>query len=663
MIKCNVSNVAIEITETETLTAGRVGLECQFTFSSEWDGLAITAYFLGSTTKAVVVNGNTVTVPAESMAEPGYKLYVGVVGKNAQGNIVIPTLWASAGKIKRSPGEEEEATPSPDVVAQIQLMAMEALEKATYAKGVIDDNLEAITEAGETQTEAVNTEGSTQVLAIQTESSTQQAAIAAAAAAARDSIPEDYTALSGDVDDLKSKIDNFEIPEVTVDGYNLIKIAEHGVGAYYASGNTLTFKASYTDYHYAIMPVERNSRYYVSTNPRWWVLTDDNNNVLSSGAGFNPYTKKYIDTGNATKFYYTIDNGSWNSEITYGRQFALIVAKSNNGSGSLDNVSKPEWLSGISQRMCDSKYAFAFSRIKALFTVNTIKTYYFKNLLALDSNCTYIATDASLIHEITKDYIALKSTSAGEKGIWAYVYDSNLSLVEQQSKISAVVKSDNLSNCSALVIGDSTVAQNTMTQKMLDAFTAKGKTLTLLGTQGTAPNLHEGRSGWRAKQYCTQSANNPFYNNGFDFSHYMTEHGYSAVDFVVLQIGINDLYNINFNEADDKIAETIGYVCNMIDSILAWNSSQKIIINLLTPINPNYNTHFAYFKRNIFVRYNAKMILELTKYAYANVRPSDTFAILDPESDISDNVHPTAVGYEKMALEVVNQINCWQNGV
>ena len=206
MIKCNVTNVAITLTETETLTAGRVGLECQFSFSSEWDGLAITAYFLGSTTKAVVVNGDTVTVPAESMAEPGYKLYVGVVGKNAQGNIVIPTLWASAGKIKRSPGEEEEATPSPDVVAQIQLMAMEALEKATYAKGVIDDNLEAITEAGETQTEAVNTEGSTQVLAIQTESTTQQAAIAAAAAAARESIPEDYTALTEEVNDVKSAI-------------------------------------------------------------------------------------------------------------------------------------------------------------------------------------------------------------------------------------------------------------------------------------------------------------------------------------------------------------------------------------------------------------------------------------------------------------------------
>jgi lysophospholipase L1-like esterase len=29
---------------------------------------------------------------------------------------------------------------------------------------------------------------------------------------------------------------------------------------------------------------------------------------------------------------------------------------------------------------------------------------------------------------------------------------------------------------------------------------------------------------------------------------------------------------------------------------------------------------------------------------------------------LSDNVHPTSAGYAKMALEVVNQINCWQNG-
>ena len=482
---------------------------------------------------------------------------------------------------------------------------------------------------------------------------------AAAAAQSEQNITESAEQIEtnkNDITDLKSAFDG-----ATVDGYNLIKIAENGVGAYYASGNTLTFNASYDDYHYAIIPVEKNSRYYVSISPRWWVLTDDDNNVLLSGAGFNPYTKRYIDTGNATKFYFTIDNGTWNNEITYGARFAIIISKCNTGSGSRNNVSKPEWLNGLSQRMCDSKYAFAFNRVRLKFTKNANKKFYFKNLLALDSNYVQIFIDSTSLEGITKDYVSITYTSTGEKAMFGRVYDVNLSMVEQQSDIKVNVADDNLSNCSALVIGDSTVEQNIMTQKMLDAFTERDKTLTLLGTRGTAPNLHEGRSGWSAKQYCTQSTDNPFYNNGFDFSHYMTAQGYSAVDFVVLQIGINDLYNTNLDDSDDKIAETMGYVCSMIDSILAWNESQKIIVNLLTSVNPNYTGDYMYVKRNIFVRYNAKMLLEITKYNLANVRPSDTFAILDPESDISDNVHPNAVGYEKMANEVVNQINCWQN--
>lgn len=214
MIKCNVSNVAIEITETETLTAGRVGLECQFTFSSEWDGLAITAYFLGETTNAVVVSGNTVVVPAASMVAPGYKLYVGVVGRDAQGNIVIPTLWASAGKIKTSPGEEEEPTPSPDVVAQIQLMAINAVNTANAAMQVITDHYAEIEEVGTEQVAAVNSAGTTQTGNVNTAGATQVAAVQAKGEEVLDSIPEDYTTLSNDVSDLKSSFN--AVADVTV---------------------------------------------------------------------------------------------------------------------------------------------------------------------------------------------------------------------------------------------------------------------------------------------------------------------------------------------------------------------------------------------------------------------------------------------------------------
>ena len=595
---------------------------------------------------------STVVKDLGAVSAYAYAVEKGYTGTEAE----FAELMASYAEVGQTAADAAESALNSKTAAQTA--ATTATNKASEATTAAQTATTKAREASQSASDA-NTAKDEAVTAKTAAETAQGKAEDAQAAAERvaESIPSDYSQLSDDVSDLKEGLTT-----VTVDGYNLIKIAEHGVGAYYASGSKLTFNASYTTYHYAIMPVEPNSRYYVSNNPRWWVLTDDNDTILSSGTGFNPTTKKFIETGNATKFYYTIDSNSWNSEATYGRQFAIIVTKSNNGSGSLDNVSKPEWLSGLSQRMCDSRYAFAFPRIKALFTLNAVKKYYLKNLLALDSNYVTITVDSRFVHERTKEYLALKFTSTGENSIWANIYDNNLSLVEQQSKISAIVKSDNLSNCSALVIGDSTVAQNTMTQKMLDTFTAKDKTLTLLGTMGTAPNLHEGRSGWSANQYCTQSENNPFYNNGFDFSHYMTAQGYSEVDFVVLQIGINDLYNSSMVASDDKIAETMGYVCTMIESILAWNSSQKIIVNLLTPVNPNYDGYPMYFKRNIFVRYNARMILELTKYAYANVRPSDTFAILDPEADISDNVHPNATGYEKMALEVVNQINCWQNG-
>jgi len=472
------------------------------------------------------------------------------------------------------------------------------------------------------------------------------------------------TGYAADISDLENEVADLkgDLEEVTVDGYNLLKDAENGVGAYYASGGTLTFNASYDNYHYAIMPVEPNSRYYVSYSPRWWVLTDDDNAVLSSGAGFSPATKRFIDTGNATKFYYTIDSGSWNNEANYGSRFALIIAKTNNGSGTFVGDKKPKAISGLTQRMSKNMYAFAVPRSRVMLTVGINQKWFYKNALALDSNICTI--NAGIYTNPEPDGVTFNVSSPNSNGaFYARAYDQNLALVEQQSQITLLAKTDNVMDCSALVIGDSTVAQDKMTESMLNAFVNRNKTLTLLGTQGTSPNNHEGRSGWSAKQYCTQSANNPFYNNGFDFSHYMTNQGYSSVDFVVVQLGINDLFNAygDFENSDTAIDTTLVYLCDIINSILSWNASQKIIINLLTPVNPTFVGYPMVLIRNIFVRYNAKALLELTKYSLDNVRVSNCHLILDPYNDISDTVHPKTAGYEKMGLEVVSQINCWQN--
>ena len=122
MIKLNVSAANIAVEEKETLTEGRMGLLCRFSFTGEWDGLAKTAVFDGADSRDVILTEDTVAVPAECLAAEGYSLSVGVYGKNTAGDIVIPTVYATVGKIQRSayPSGKETAAPTPDVVAQIQ---------------------------------------------------------------------------------------------------------------------------------------------------------------------------------------------------------------------------------------------------------------------------------------------------------------------------------------------------------------------------------------------------------------------------------------------------------------------------------------------------------------------------------------------------------------
>lgn len=141
MIRINVNLVTATVQETEVLTSGRVGLQCEFTFSSEWDGLIKTATFEGAESADVaMLTGNVVTVPRECMSSPGAKLRVGVCGMNEAGDIVIPTVWANAGRIQQGaepsgiPAEE----PSPNWAAQVQAAAASALEIARGVKNEAD---------------------------------------------------------------------------------------------------------------------------------------------------------------------------------------------------------------------------------------------------------------------------------------------------------------------------------------------------------------------------------------------------------------------------------------------------------------------------------------------------------------------------------------------
>ena len=121
------------------LTSGMVGIPVAITYDSAWDGLTKALVCRGgSVIRTILDVGDAATVPHECMIANA-TLQIGVEGRNADGTLVIPTVWARCGLI--CSGANAEADPSTDptlpVWAQIQAMIGNLDDLNTEAK----DNL------------------------------------------------------------------------------------------------------------------------------------------------------------------------------------------------------------------------------------------------------------------------------------------------------------------------------------------------------------------------------------------------------------------------------------------------------------------------------------------------------------------------------------------
>ena len=97
------------------LTSGSVGREVQFQFSGDWAGLTKTAVFETRYCRepANVPDSGTLTVPAAALAQSGVALIIGVLGRNAEGTVVVPTVYADCGTIQPGATTEPKGEPVP----------------------------------------------------------------------------------------------------------------------------------------------------------------------------------------------------------------------------------------------------------------------------------------------------------------------------------------------------------------------------------------------------------------------------------------------------------------------------------------------------------------------------------------------------------------------
>lgn len=112
----------LAVNQREVVTSGSVNVyEVQFQFDNSWDGLEKTAVFrVGEETVSTLLDETGICViPWEVLQDAKRTLYAGVYGTK-DGNIVLPTIWASLGEIKQgvNPGESTQP-PTPSVYEQI----------------------------------------------------------------------------------------------------------------------------------------------------------------------------------------------------------------------------------------------------------------------------------------------------------------------------------------------------------------------------------------------------------------------------------------------------------------------------------------------------------------------------------------------------------------
>lgn len=137
MFILHVTKNNIDIRRLETLTSGSVGVfRVQFYFNSDWNDLEKTVAFsdgIGEPVCTRLDELNICVIPWECLQNANKELKVGVQGTK-DGTTVLPTVWASLGKIKQGVVLGETAKePTPDIYNQILQSVQEAIDKSQEA--------------------------------------------------------------------------------------------------------------------------------------------------------------------------------------------------------------------------------------------------------------------------------------------------------------------------------------------------------------------------------------------------------------------------------------------------------------------------------------------------------------------------------------------------
>lgn len=221
-------------------------------------------------------------------------------------------------------------------------------------------------------------------------------------------------------------------------------------------------------------------------------------------------------------------------------------------------------------------------------------------------------------------------------------------------------------NLNVMFIGDSLTNAGVYVNRVGElANTDEHTTINLLGTRGDTYK-HEGRGGWSAKIYCTESIfntyENPFLNlNGkFDFSYYAAKNNITKLDILFLNLGTNDV-NYTDIESDPNFDEGLTRYKEILSSIKSTFPDVKIVLgSTITPARyKGANLHVKTRRQEWNDRILSLCLSEGYTYAPYSliIDPVNDFKYKEENLDdynttttkrVADNTHPADSGYKKM---------------
>ena len=293
---------------------------------------------------------------------------------------------------------------------------------------------------------------------------------------------------------------------------------------------------------------------------------------------------------------------------------------------------------------------------------------YFDNIANLPLSDYQVDVTCSLGKQMSNHWTA-NPTNSGNYPITIAVYKNfkmvaqvNSTIKVKESTVGSGIKKD------GMIMGDSTIAQDYLINHLEDMFGTDPLTINFKGTHGTYGELHnEGYSGWTVHDLRTNKTYNdvvnPFYNPikaDFDFSYYMTNQGYTGLDYVVLCFGINDTFN--FTDDSTLLNKIPGILTDfnyIISNIHAYDSNIKIGICVTTPPNANQdafgNSYYTGQTQWRYKRNNALWIEQLIN-TFKYKTPQNIYLVpdnsgIDATIGFRDGVHPNQDVGEKQRAD------------